>query len=234
MAISKTFRNFSFSGASPNAADVVTSVTSAAFDSTGEKAVVVWVKHEGAPTTITLSDNKGNTYTPLTKVDHSNNDLSSQIAYVLSPGSVGTGHTITATFGAARVYVRLAVWTITANAAPTLDTSVQTAGNGTTPNAGNLVTSAASVSFLGVGEYSTVTFTPGAGWTEDVDNFSHACSRADASAGTVAASSTSSGAMDWSANAASFVESAATVALDEGEWQPQEPQTNPLTVSFWG
>lgn len=234
MAISKTFRNFSFSGASPNAADLVTSVTSAAFDSTGEKAVVVWAKHEGAPTTITLSDNKGNTYTPLTKVDHSNNDLSSRIAYVLSPGSVGTGHTVTVTLGAARPYIRLAVWTITAGAAPTLDTSVQTSGASATPNAGNLVTSAASVSFLGVGEYAAVTFTPDAGWTEDVDNASHVCSRADASSGTFAASSTASASMSWVANAASFVESAVAVALDAGEWQPQEPQTNPLTVSFWG
>lgn len=34
---------------------------------------------------------------------------------------------------------------------------------------------------------------------------------------------------NWSAT-----DGATSLGVDEGEWQPQEPQTNPLTVSFWG
>lgn len=202
MTISRTFRDETEADSS------ATSITSSSFDSTGAKSVVVWAKHEGAPTTVTFSDSKGNTYTALTKIDHTNGDLSARIGYVLA-ASVGTGHTVTATFGASKAFRRLAVWTIGADNATALDVSAQAQGTGTTPDAGSLVTTAASVSFLGIAEYNVVSGTPSSGWTEDFDVMSKGYSRADATAQTIDPSCTVSVSMDWIASGASFKEAAA-------------------------
>lgn len=64
--------------------------------------IAVFVKHEGAPTTITVSDGT-TSLTGRTKVDHSNADLSGQWFYLLSSVASGTV-TYTATFGAARAF----------------------------------------------------------------------------------------------------------------------------------
>ncbi len=134
-------------------------------NSTGYTHIVCFVKHEGAPTTITAADNKGSgSYNLLTKVDHSNGDISSRIEWV-KIGTPGTSHTITATFGASRPYRRLICWGVNSGTGElALDVEATNQGNGASQDAGSLATSAATVSFMGVGEYISTTYTPGSGW----------------------------------------------------------------------
>jgi hypothetical protein len=89
----------------------------------------------------------------------------------------------------------------------TLDVESTAEGNGFAPDAGSLVTTAATVSFTGVGEYDSVTYTAGSGWTEDYDSGHFGQSRSDAS-GTLdpACSLATGGPMDWIACAVSFKE----------------------------
>lgn len=189
-------------------ADSTSTTIAVTVDSTGYTHVVCFVKHEGAATTITGADNKSSgAFNQLTKVDHSNGDLSSRLLWV-KIGSPGTSHTITATFGASRLYRRLACWGVNSGTGELeLDVEATAQGSSATPDAGSLATTAATVSFMGVGEHDVVTYTPGSGWTEDLDSSIHAQSRADAS-GTLDPTCTSSGGMDWTANAASFKEAA--------------------------
>jgi hypothetical protein len=87
-----------------------------------------------------------------------------------------------------------------------LDVEATNQGTNTSAiDAGSLVTTAATVSFMGVGEYTHCTYTEGSGWTKDLDSEILAQSRADAS-GTLDPAATASLTMDWSACAASFKE----------------------------
>lgn len=206
MALTKTF----LGSAVEDASSTTIAVT---VDSTGHTHIVCFVKHEGAADTITGADNKGSgAYTGLTKVDHSNNDLSGRLLWV-KIGTPGTSHTITVTFGSSKPYRRLAVWGVNADSG-NIDLDVQATAQGTGTSAidaGSLATTAATVSFMGIGEYATTTYTPGSGWTEDLDNGIHAQSRADAS-GTLDPACTSVASMDFVACAASFKELAGGAA----------------------
>jgi len=175
-------------------------------DSTGYTHIVLFVKHEGTPTTITAADNKGSgAFNLLTKVDHTNNGLSSRLEWV-KIGTPGTSHTVTVTFGASKPYRRLVVWGVNSGTGElAVDVESVAQGSGTAIDAGSLVTTAATVSFMGVGEYTSTNYSPGSGWTEDLDSAIHAQSRADA-AGTLDPVCTSLASMDWTANAAAFKE----------------------------
>lgn len=177
-------------------------------DSTGYTHVVCFVKHEGAPTTITESDNKGSgAFNMLTKIDHTNNDLSGLMIWV-KIGTPGAGHTVTVTYGAARPHSRLWCYGINSGTGElALDVEAAAQGSGFAPDAGSLVTTSPTVSFMGVGEYTATTYTPGSGWTEDLDNVIFAQSRQDAS-GTLDPVCSSLVTMDWVACAASFKEAA--------------------------
>ena len=101
MAIAKVYRTAIGANGTP-----ATSLTTGSFDSTGYTHIVVGVKHEGAVTTITPSDNKSTTgWTSLTKetVAAASDDLHGQLHWA-KIGSPGTGHTATATFAASRPY----------------------------------------------------------------------------------------------------------------------------------
>ena len=188
------------------------SVVSGTFDSTGFTHIVVESKHEGAPTTNTPSDNKGSTgWTSLTKENHSSGVLSTQLhwAPIASPGA---GHTATVTFGAARDWRAISVWLVNATSGVIEVVDQLTGqGNGTAVSLGNLDTTAASVSFMCVGEFASGLHTPGTGWTEDFDpngaeGSGFGQSRADASSGSFAASATNATSQDWTGNAVSFQE----------------------------
>lgn len=191
-----------------NQEDPQTTTISVTVDSTGYTHLVVFVKHEQEPNTITVADNKGSgAYNMLTKVDHTNNDLSSRMGWV-KIGTPGATHTITATFGSAKTYRAIAVWGVNSGTGElALDVESTAQGTGTAIDAGSLVTTAATVSFMGVGPYALVTYTAGSGWTEDLDNVIHAQSRSDAS-GTLDPVCTASSSMNWTANSASFKEAA--------------------------
>jgi hypothetical protein len=208
MALTRTFAIVGQNAASG------TGLTTGTFSSASQKYLVVFCKHEGAPTTITATDNKGSTLTGLTKVSHSNGDLSVQLFHG-AIGTPGTGHTVTMTLAAARAFRDVKVWVINADGTVALD--VQAAGGqGTsaTADAGTLSTSAAAISIMGASEDTAArTYTPSSGWTEDSDeNENFGASRSDASAGTFDPSCTISGSCDWVAVAAAFIESGGAAA----------------------
>lgn len=200
-ALTKTFLGSDVTGDATPVTEFAVTV-----DSTGQTHVVCFVKHEGSATTITIADNKGSgAFNLLTKVDHSNNGLSSRLAWV-KIGSPGTSHTITATYGAGKTYSRMACWGINSGTGDiALDVEASASGNGTAVDAGSLATTAATVSFMGVGESTGTAYTPSTGWTEDLDSSIYGASRADAS-GTLDPACTSDASMDWTSNAASFNE----------------------------
>lgn len=201
MALTRAFLGYLKVDASATTIDVTV-------NSTGYTHVAVFVKHETAPTTITLSDNKGSpAFTQLTKVNHTNNDLSGQLQWV-KIGTPGATHTITATFGVSVPFRHIGVWGILADSGQiAMDVeAVAQASAATTHDAGTLTTTAATVSVMAVGPYNTVTYTPGAGWTEDVDDGLYGESRADASAGTLDPVCTSSAALSTVLCSASFLE----------------------------
>lgn len=213
MSLTKTFSIVANNAASG------TTLTTGTFDSTGYTHLVVFCKHEGAPTTISVTDNKSSgTLTGLTKVNHSNGDLSVQLHHA-DIGTPGTGHTVTMTLAASRAFRDCEVWLVGSAGTVTLD--VQAAGGqgtGTAADAGTLTTSAASVSFMGVSEdTAAATYTPSSGWTEDSDtNENFTASRADATSGTFDPSCTVSTSVDWAAVAASFIEVSSATLEQEG------------------
>lgn len=89
MALSKVFLGSNVTGdATPVGTFQLT------VDSTGYTHLVCFVKHEGAPTTITEADNKGSgAFNLLTKVDHTNADLTCRLMWV-KIGTPGTERAI--------------------------------------------------------------------------------------------------------------------------------------------
>lgn len=170
-----------------------TSYTSSTFDSTGGGAILYFIAHEGASTTYTWSDNKSTSsgnFLSLGTVNHSNGDMSISAMVVWSP-SVGTGHTITVTFGASRPY-RYGGGVVlngTFASASILAATTQTAQSaGSTPcDAGSLVTDAAAYLFHCACNYTGNTMdSAGTGWTikSNATGGRHFQARNEASSGT--------------------------------------------------
>jgi len=208
-ALSKAFLGSNVTGGVTE----ITSIAVTGLNTTGYTHLIVFVKHEGASTTITAADNKGSgAYNGLTIEDHTNGDLHSRLLWV-KLGTPGTSTDVTVTFGAGRPYSRIAVWGVTSGTGElALDAQSNNEGTTTAIDAGSLVTTAATVSFMGVGEYSSRNYTAGSGWAEDLDNVIFCQSRADAS-GTLDPTATADGDMDWTANSASFKEAAGGAAV---------------------
>lgn len=203
MALSHTF------AAEANSSASGTVLTTATFDSTGFEHIVAFCKHEGAPTTITVTDNKGSTIAGLTKVNHGGGGLSSQLYHGVI-GTPGAGHTVTMTLAAARTWRDVAVWLIDADGAG-VELDIEAAGGSgtsTAADAGSVVATAAAIHIYGVGQAgSPSTQTPSAGWTKHsqvADDLK--ASRAEVSATTTDPSSTSVGSSNWAAVAAAFRE----------------------------
>ena len=115
--------------------------------------LVVWVKHEGAPTTIAVADTGGGnsfTFDAGDKVDHSNNDLSGQFGYVLSAAADAT-FVGRVTLGAARTFITIQVWQFRPDAGETVskDGSNTGQGNGTSMASGAINTAGDDVIMLG-------------------------------------------------------------------------------------
>lgn len=202
MALTKLFISITDNGTG-------TGGTSASFDSTGYTHIVVYSKYEsGGTTTTTISDNKSTTgWASLTEAYNATGDVATRLTWA-QIGSPGTGHTVTLTLGASRVGVRHGIWLINAPGAIELDVQSTGTGNSTACDAGSLVTTAATVSFMGVGETDTVTYTAGGGFTEDADASSYMGSRSDATSGTYDPTATATSTMQFAAVAASFKEAA--------------------------
>lgn len=151
--------------------------TSSSFDSSGGGAILYFLVHEGAPTSYTWTDNKSTPGGQFLALETQNltvgggaGDLSINAMVVWSP-TVGTGHTLTCTLGAARTfrYGGGVVLNGTFGSASILAATTQKAeGNGDsdTVDAGSLVTDAAAYLFHCAGNYSgQAILTPGTDWT---------------------------------------------------------------------
>ena len=99
-----------------------------------------WVKHEGAATTIEVSDGT-TSLTARTKFSHSNGDLHGQWFYLLAANSGDKTYTVT--FGAKRVFVRIFVFEHSYTGTASYDvepTAGGAEGSSTAPNSGNMTT----------------------------------------------------------------------------------------------
>jgi len=190
------------------------SVTSSSFDSTGGGLLVFGVVHEGAPTTYTFTDSKsGANWTVAAEQDNTTvNDLSLAVGYCWSP-NVGTGHTVTCTFGASRPFRYIGGIVLNgtfASAAILAATTQQAQGTGTSVDAGSLVTDAAAFLIQFVGNYAGVTLfsPPPSGWTNDANTVGgrNYQTRNEATSGTFDPVCQLAASGDWCSIAAAFKE----------------------------
>jgi len=192
-----------------------TSITSGTFNSTGFTHIVVFAKHEGTATTITISDNKStSSWNGLNKETHSfgtNGQL-----FWAKIGSPGTSHTVTMTLAAARDFKGVIVWLISSGTGELeLDAEAHSQGAGPSMDLGTLSTTGVSVvSFMGIAEDNTINWTNGSGWTLDANGMSGVLSTLGQSRGpetTTPIDPVASGdaSIDWAGCAASFREAAA-------------------------
>lgn len=135
-----------------------TTVSTSSFDSTGGNFIYIWIYcyFPGATVpSITISDNKSNTYTSAAAFDLYGNGAPYLRLYYCSTPTVGTGHVVTATFGAgarpvisARVYNTPSTYTFdTSNSASGSTTPMST--NAITPAANNCILTTALTRFAG-------------------------------------------------------------------------------------
>ena len=186
------------------------SVTSSSFDSTGIELLIAAATWEDTSnTTLTFSDNKGNTWQ--TAVVSNGSGAKCGICWSV-PTSVGTGHTITCTYPNSSPFRRIGVLPVNGsfNSADALSATSQTgSGSSNAPDAGSLVTSKTSISFFAAADYGGQTFTAGTGWTKlGTAVGRHAQYRIDA-AGTYNPAGTLNAVNDWSAAALALGETAA-------------------------
>lgn len=125
---------------------------------TAGNLIVAYVKFEGTPTTISLSDGT-NSFTPGTMNDGSNGDVSGQFLYLLS--SSGGNKTYTVTLGAARTFRRLIVKEFAYSGTISLDVQSVASGVATAaPNSGNVTTTGIDEICCGsYGDYSATAST---------------------------------------------------------------------------
>ena len=199
------------------ASGALISVTSSTFNSTGGGALLFMVAHEGAPTTYTWTDNKSTPApnfislgTQNLTVGGSAGDMSLSAVYVHAP-NVGTGHTVTATFGATRPFRYIGGVVLNGTFTDTfLAATTQQAENagGATVDAGSLVTDAAAYLIQFSANYTGQSIlAAGTDWSikDNATGGRHFQARNEASAGTFDPSHTLTG------GGSSFVTIAAAV-----------------------
>lgn len=198
-----------------------TTITSGSFSSVGFTHAIVFAKHEGAVTTIAITDNKSSgTFNALSKESHGVGLTHGQLHWA-KIGSPGTGHTVTMTLGAARDFKGVIVWLVNASTSGNIELDAEAHAQGTGPSmdAGSLATTGVSVvSFMGIAEGNPANWTPGSGWTEDVDGISGVLatfgqSRAAETTSPIDPVATSDASIPWCALAASFREAAAAAGF---------------------
>ena len=128
---------FTLRGSNSNEGNISAGTISLNLSTTAGDLVAVWVKHEGTPTTITVSDGTSS-FTAATKRTHSNNDDNGQWFYLLSTVSTGS-KTYTATFGANKTFRSIHVWAFIPTATVAFDTEALSAADAS----GTAATSAA-------------------------------------------------------------------------------------------
>jgi hypothetical protein len=194
-----------------------TTVTSTAFNSTGANlliAIATW-EDTNNPTLTFSDDQTGNTWQ--TAIVSNATGARCGASWCV-PIDTDAAHTVTCTFPNTCSFRRIAVLPVTGsfNSDDALCATSQTgSGNGTAVDAGSLVTSKASICFMGCTDYGGETFTPGTGWTEvGTATGRHAEYRIEASSGTFDPVGTIGGAQDWGAVALALGETAGGAAYN--------------------
>lgn len=140
------------------------SIATAATSHTTGNLLVCCVRHEGATTTISISDTAGNTWTPLTKVTHPGGDMHLQLFYVLNCTG-NASNVVTATFGANRTFRGIQVQQFSGlNTYDEEDSGTTTAGTSVT--AGTVNIDGAGVVVNGIALYGgLLTWSASTGYT---------------------------------------------------------------------
>lgn len=148
-----------------------------AFDSTGFTHIGVFTKHETSSTPATVGDNKGSgAYISLTNQQVGGGGSSWGRCHYQKIGSPGTGHIVTMTTGGTADFRSIIVWKINADSGVVElvggANGVTASGTVSPANAGTISnpTGKSIVTMMGVAEFGSLTYTPGAGWTEDWDD----------------------------------------------------------------
>jgi hypothetical protein len=134
------------------------SATTIAVTRTGVTAgnlILLWVKHEGATTTITASDGTTSlTQGPSGLVTHANGDLEGAVFYL--PSSVASGSvTYTATFGATRSFRQIMMMEFSGSGTKSTDGNNEATGASTSIASGTITTTGTDVVVVGTyGNYS--------------------------------------------------------------------------------
>jgi len=196
------------------------SVTSSSFDSTAGGGLLFMVAHEGAPTTYTWSDNKSTAAPNFVALETQNltvggaaGDMSISAVFVHSP-TVGTGHTVTVTFGASRPHRYIGGVVVNGSFSSAFLAAVTQKAenaNSDTVDAGSLVTDAAAYLIQFAANYTSGTISSaGSGWATKSNATAgrHFQARNEASSGTFDPSMTISGPTQWVTVAAAVKETA--------------------------
>lgn len=139
--------------------DCNTGGSSGALNVAAGDSLVVWVKHEGASTTIAVADTGGGnsfTFDAADKQNHSNGDLSATFGYLLS-ASADASFVGRLTLGAARAFRTIQVWQFRPDAGETVtkDQSNDAQGSSGSISSGNITTTGTDVIVVGgYGEYT--------------------------------------------------------------------------------
>ena len=174
--------------------------------------ICIFVKHEGAPTTISLGDNKSNTWTSRAKVDHSGGGLSGELFTAVANGTYAD-LVVTATFAASRNWKGLWFHAYRPTGASlSFDTVASAQGTGTAIATGSLsISTAGGAGVCFVAGDGGVTYTAGSGWTEQMDSGDYSEDRLTAgSEGTINGQATASGSQNWLAIAMHLAEPGGT------------------------
>lgn len=179
--------------------------------------IIVFVKHESTPTTITVTDNHSNTYTTRKKIDKSSgsaaNDLSGEVFTAVANGTY-SDLVITGNFLASKPF-RLIQTHKYRPSGSALDYDNGSTGESSSVGtgvsaAGYAVDAAGGAAVLFVGEYADGTpYTAGAGWTNQLNSGSTADRLTTGSEGTVTPSTTANVGLDWICLSISVKETAA-------------------------
>lgn len=207
--------SFNTSGVlNPSSATVPSSGTQSV--NTGDM-IIVFVKHESTPTTITVTDNHSNTYTTRKKIDKSSGaasgDLSGEVFTAVANGTY-SDLVITGNFSVSKPF-RLIETHKYRPSGSALDYDNGSTGEsssvGTGVSAsGYAVDAAGGAAVLFVGQYADGTpYTPGAGWTNQLDSGQTADRLLGTSEGTITPSTTAFVGIDWICLSISVKETAA-------------------------
>lgn len=146
--------SFTFATSGSNMVEAAGTTLDVTLTLTAGSLIVAWCKHEGTAAAFSVAKSDGtNTFTPATKTNHGNGDLSGQFHWIA--GHAMSGSTTLRLTTASRQYRSLILFEYTyTGGSLSLDTETGATGNGTAVSSGNITTTGSDeLVFGGYGEY---------------------------------------------------------------------------------